>query len=543
MNAQPSRSRTGISSVLTESGRARCAIIVGDMPDKFLRWVAGELQRYLRILSGATVPVLADVGSMRTGTLILIGGPDTNPPVARLHGTSSLRTDPLREDGFIIKSTSVNGTPAIVIAGQNEAGTMYGVYDFIERLGVVFQTTGDIFPRKRPTIVVPPLDVLSEPALRWRGHHLRHFVTPWMSADYLCGYLDQLAKLKCNYLEFMWYEGAPWVEYSYHGEKRLIGDIYAPESGYTSWRIETYGFGAADVLIGKEHFRKTGPFAPEFRPGMSPREAHAAARSFLGKVIEHAHRRKIRIWLGAGDCPFVPPNLARFSRRPPNLFGTSIPPGNPAGAGIWTEIMNRMIRTYPEADGYWLWLAEMYLAESDTASRAALKPFQKYRRQIPNGRAIGRMGYDLYVAHQNDEQLAADALLQVFYAKTVTERVRKHFPDARLGVSLLGRSYLFPALHAALPQDIALQSMEASICWNRGSRVPMENFATAPGRDMFLVPRLDDDENELAAQFNATVYQHDRVNVAAQYGVTGVAPQVGKTRGLEHNARFLADAA
>ena len=27
---------------------------------------------------------------------------------------------------------------------------------------------------------------------------------------------------------------------------------------------------------------------------------------------------------------------------------------------IWTAMMNSMIETYPEADGYWLWLAEGY---------------------------------------------------------------------------------------------------------------------------------------------------------------------------------------
>ena len=73
--------------------------------------------------------------------------------------------------------------------------------------------------------------------------------------------------------------------------------------------------------------------------------------------------------------------------------------------------------------------------------------------------------------------------------------------------------------------------------------MPLENFTAATGRDLFLVPRLDDDENELAAQFNVSLYQHDRVGRAPDYGITGVAPQVGKTRGLEHNARFIAESA
>jgi hypothetical protein len=508
--------------------------------------VAGELQRYLRLLSGAEIPIVTEDGGPAGRTLILVGGPDVNPLVGAAMPGMVGELQELKEEGFILRTARTGSQDVLIVAGRDEAGTMYAAYDLLERLGVVFTTTRDIIPERKPDLVLAQLGVRYEPALRYRGHHLRHVTMPWMSADYLCGYLDQLAKMKCNYVEFFWYEGAPWVEYAHRGEKRLIGDVYPRESGYISWRLETYGFGGDDVLIGREFFAGRSPFAPEFQECATPEEAHRAARGFLTKVIEHAHQRKIGVWLGAGDCPYVPPNLRRFSRRERTFAGMgAIMPGDPAGVEVWSEILSSMITTYPQADGYWLWLAETYLSvsASDAASRVALEPVERYRPLLPDGQALRKMGYDAYVASRSDEELASDALLQLYFAKTVTERVRSRFPQVRLGVSLLGRSYLFPALQLLLPKDIALQSMEASICWNRQARVPMENFAAGKGRDMFLVPRLDDDENELAAQFHVTLYGHDRVSNAPDYGITGVAPQVGKTRGLEHNARFLADAA
>lgn len=527
---------------LVRRGQPEAVIVIGKNRPPFYRWVADEVQRYLLRLSGAELPIVTEDNIPAQGALLLIGGPEANSMTAAAMQTVPLDFIGLKENGFFLKTAVVDGRPALLIAGRDEAGTMYAAYDFVERLGVVFQTTGDIIPQAKPDLVLPALNVRQEPALRYRGHHLRQFVMPWMGVDYLSRYLDQLAKLKYNYLEFFWYEGAPWVEYAYRGEKRLIGDIYHKESGYTAWRMETYDFSASDVVIGRELFSHERPCAPEFQQCETPEEAHLIAQAYLKETIAHAHRRKIGVWLGAGDCPFVPPNLGRFSGRRPGIFGTHMLDG----VDIWTEILIATIKTYPEADGYWLWVAESYLSLSWlnlSEIKTMLKAGEKYRPLIPSRDAICKMGYDQYISHLGEEQITADALVQLHLAKTVIENVRRLFPKVRLGVSLLGRSYLFPALHAALPKDVALQSMESAICWNHNSRVPMENFAAGQGRDMFIVPRLDDDENELAAQFNVTLYEHDRLAPAPSFGVTGVVPQVGKTRGLEQNARFLAESA
>jgi hypothetical protein len=375
---------------------------------------------------------------------------------------------------------------------------------------------------------------------------MRHFVMPWMGYHEFCQLIDQMAKLKCNYLEFYWYEGAPWIEYSHLGEKRVIGDLYSQETGYTAWRIETFSFSSDDVEIGKQHFKLKRPCAFEFQECQTSEQAHHIARSLLNRMIDYAHSRQIEVWLGAGDCPTVPPNLGRplENAKSAGFFGYVVPPGEPAGVEIWTSILESMIDTYPHADGYNIWLAESYFEMGDVESEKVLRQYENILHLLPDKDQLISMGYDQYVVHLNESKLKQGDLGLIHYGKQVIERLQITRPQVKLGVSLLGRSYLFPVFDFLLSKNIRLQSMESAVCWNRQSRVPMENFSGMDGREMFLVPRLDDDENEFAVQFNVGLYEHDRVLAGSHaFGISGLAAQIGKIRGLEHNARYLTEGA
>jgi hypothetical protein len=63
-------------------------------------------------------------------------------------------------------------------------------------------------------------------------------------------------------------------------------------------------------------------------------------------------------------------------------------------------------------------------------------------------------------------------------------------------------------------------------------------------RETFVVPRLDEDINELAMRFAVGLYEEDRVlRGSVANGVAGVALQTGRLRGMEQNARYVADGA
>ena len=77
----------------------------------------------------------------------------------------------LGDDGFVIKS----GEGYVVIAGGRKRGTLYGVYEFLERLGCRFFTPQcEKIPYARD-LAAPMLDVEQVPALEYREHRYRFY--------------------------------------------------------------------------------------------------------------------------------------------------------------------------------------------------------------------------------------------------------------------------------------------------------------------------------------------------------------------------------
>lgn len=68
---------------------------------------------------------------------------------------------------------------------------------------------------------------------------------------------------------------------------------------------------------------------PEFAHVQNQDEAHQVARRWLERAIDYAHQRKTQIWLGTGDGPMAPPNLAQHSpTATASVLGTRLaPPG------------------------------------------------------------------------------------------------------------------------------------------------------------------------------------------------------------------------
>src|SRR5262249_4488631 len=153
-------------------GKAQAVIIVGKSAGESARFAANELKKYLRELSGADVGIMPD-GGVPAGSpqqsWILIGGPDQNRLVkqcgdARLTGFSRLKPD-----GFGLKTFRLDKRPLVIAGCNDEAGTMYAVFELAKQLGVAFLLTGDIVPAKRPSLEIPSLDLRMEPAIGQRG--------------------------------------------------------------------------------------------------------------------------------------------------------------------------------------------------------------------------------------------------------------------------------------------------------------------------------------------------------------------------------------
>jgi len=522
---------------LARGAKPEAAIVIGQESGTFDRWVAGEVQRYVRQLCGAELLIATAESLPAHQNLIVLGGPASNPLAAAAERKQLVRFAGLKPDGFVLKTAELDGRSAVLAGGNDEAATMYAAYELLERLGVVFQLTGDIIPQQKPDLALPALDVRLEPQLKYRGMHCCHGLRWHMGLEDFRKHIDQLAKLKLNCLQFYAGMGSPWVEVSYDGKRGDI--IYSQESGYLAWEFALSTTGTArDVRVGRECFPQDYLGPPEFAEVRTPDQAFATAREFLREVIRYAHQRKVQVWLMQGEVPYGPPNLAPAGAKSlHNMYcGVGIAPGDPAALGIWEAALSSAINTYPEADAYGVWTSELFLGMDDPQTQELLRQSEAVRQHIPALAEINRRGY--YRPNQ-PEHLTSD-LAQVCLTAKLIESVKKRHPQARLGVAVLFRSYLFPALDALLPKDVWLMSMEN---WhNSGSVMPY--YGDVSGRELIVMPRIDDDGCELHMQMNALMYDRDEIIPgSARYGVAGIVGQLNKERGLECNVRYVAEGA
>lgn len=532
---------------LVRGGQAAAALAPGCHADGFGPWLVEEFQAGLARLSGARLPLTDPPSPAAPTPVVALGGPAHQPLAARAQAEGLADFDSLAPEGHLIRRVNLAGRPILLCGGKDQRGDLYAVYALLEHLGLVFQLTGDVVPEPRPDLPFPDLDRRCDPALPHRGLTYYDFCMPWAGLAEFRLLLDQMAKLRMNTLFFFSYAGAPWAQFSVDGEPVLLGDLYTRESGFRTLRLNTQTYTAEHMPLGAPEFGRQRVGSAEFQTCETPAQAHALARELLNAVIDHAHRRGIEVWLGAGDCPGTPPNLGRHADQViywTTQCGLVIAPGDPVGLQVWEAAMRSLIEAYPAADRFVVGLAEWAVQAETPEVKALVGQYDPLRPLIPPVAQLKALGYDYGDPPFNfeDRALQDSDLVLLHYGKELIRRLTEAYPDTALGVYVLGRAYLFAALDAVLPKAVLLASMESSICWNRNARrIPMELFAVA-GRKTVLIPRLDDGESGFGMQFNTTLYANDQVlEGSVRHGVAGVMPVLGgRLRGVEHNAAYLA---
>lgn len=130
---------------ITLNGSAMATIVKPATATPRESFAAEELQRYLKAISGATLPIRDDA-SMPTGNLILIGGPERNSNTAGILTSAEFDASVPGPEGMMIKTF---GSTVLVLAGSSknpfeyERGTLYATYEFLEAdLGCSFGAYG-----------------------------------------------------------------------------------------------------------------------------------------------------------------------------------------------------------------------------------------------------------------------------------------------------------------------------------------------------------------------------------------------------------------
>ena len=546
----------------TESDPGLCPLIANGQPQAFVaiqenageltRRAEEELQKYVEELSGAMLPIWTGAVTQlpQQPALIAIGTAANNPLIADMVLSGAVATNDLQAEGYALKTLSWKGQPAVVVAGADDAGALYGTYELLEQLGIVFRLTGDVVPEQRPDLVVPRLDIKKSPAFRRRGFlFAANFANASMFSwrDYQ-KFLDQMARMKCNYLQFWWFAFSPWLQYTYRGETNWCGDVSTRESGYHNPRFGGFGSRTVeDVTIGREHFQAHPRLAPlELQHVETSAQAQTVCRDLLRRIIAYAAERNIKVW-PVVELGSLPPNLARYGEivgdAPFNyLFGTFLHPLDPVNREIQVRRLKALSETYPQAEGFFLNFPELY---PDLAKPKYARFFRQQRPQFEQLRPLA-LPWSSALANFYSVGIdrAVDSTIGYFDLFKYLLKARDQFlPGTRLGLMTVGRGYALPLLAKRLPLDIPFAALESGGVWTREG-IPMRYFGGMGSRERILQPRIDGDFDMLGMQFSVGQYvRMDRIFIdGVKQGLTGMVGQVERVRGTEFNSSFVARA-
>ena len=167
---------------IAENGQALATIVVRKNAPTAEHHAAERLKHYLQQVTGAEFPV---AGRNRHGPALYIG---RSSEVDKLLG--SFDWNRLETDGILLRVIDEN----VILAGQTPRGTLYAVYEFLERvLDCRWLAPGVTHLPKRAVVDVPPLQMVYAPALLCREPH-SHILTEteWAVANRANGALQDL---------------------------------------------------------------------------------------------------------------------------------------------------------------------------------------------------------------------------------------------------------------------------------------------------------------------------------------------------------------
>ena len=146
-------------SYIVKDGKSSYSIVISDEPSETEYFAASELRDFIELSLGVVLPVKSDAEI------------STNEKIISL-GYTSLVSSAMRDsakklgvDGFVMKTVDDD----LFIVGENEAGTLYGTYDFIERfLGVRFLADDYTYVPQNAELPLYNLNVSDSPAVERR---------------------------------------------------------------------------------------------------------------------------------------------------------------------------------------------------------------------------------------------------------------------------------------------------------------------------------------------------------------------------------------
>ncbi len=531
-------------------------VIVGEKAGPLELFAAEELRRYLRRLSGKPVTITNSTEWTATdGTNPIVVGLPVNNPLAFEMVKEGQDPTSLGPDGFIIRSQEFAGSTAWLVTGHTEIGVLYGAYALLEEAGATFLISGDLLPETQRDFSPPEIDRVCEPVFERRGFllpfPLNLHESMWGLDDYR-RLIDQMAKLRLNYLNLNITGADPMLDYTFRGERNLIGDVNTPESGYLVARMHVPNAYTDQVEIGKEHFAGIPSMAPPELQGVpSPEEAHRRCKRMFLAIFDHAKSRGVEIGFTM-DATEIPYNFARFMKRNDRtpahrtIAGARVDHTDPLFEEHTVAWLTALFETYPDAVDLYFWNAEGYERAPDGSDTEHRKVIEHYRPQFEEAKRIfeenwmAGCSYSSIAEKSAQDVIDAD-IIQMSATLKIINISRKLRPDFTVGFGFLFRGYLLQCVDRIVDKDIPFIDFQSSAVIPIKNDINAQYCAGMGDRKRYIIPRVDDDASMFGIPFYLRQYQTDGIfRKAKEAGADGFIAQMFRARGTEHHVSFLA---
>jgi hypothetical protein len=324
-------------------------LVISREADKLEQFAASELEGYVERLFRVSATIVSSP-SPNAEAFFLLGTSDRLPA-----GVLAAEVFPqLSDQGFVLRKVQCMNKPAVAIVGGSPRAMMWGVYELVERYGVRYLLSGDVYPENGQDFYLPDIDQVFEPVFRlrwWRTMGDFAMGTEgWGIADYR-PLLDQLAKLKFNRIRVGSSPSQPFLDLQIKGVKRQTA---------TLWYGERFPI-TAD-MPGRKLFGDEKEF---WNPDLPSREAGydklvAAGQRHCHELIAYAHSRGIEassVW-SVTDFPKEFHSIVPDAQTVQQLGSLTVGPGptvrpdNPELVEIAGTVIRTILDEYPEADSY-----------------------------------------------------------------------------------------------------------------------------------------------------------------------------------------------
>jgi len=214
-------------------------VIVGKDAPYVERHAAEEFIKYATTLTGTAPVLLADDEPLVAFSkrVVVVGTPETNTLIKMLAEKGLVDFSGITWDGFIAKSVVDGDTSYLVLGGGMGRGTLYAVYDYLQRFcHVGFFLDGERIPTGG-ALVWDGVNVASNPFFKFRkqqrfgyGHLMvRKYTCHWWKwADFKYN-MDWWAKLKFNEGDVVMGENSPGGIFLDESIREVFADAIKPD--------------------------------------------------------------------------------------------------------------------------------------------------------------------------------------------------------------------------------------------------------------------------------------------------------------------------